>query len=179
MRQKGNKKMNKTIRDFAIPLLAGVIFWLLYFLLAVTHIYLWLIFLFSYGLWFSIAIVKLVRLITKISFTDGVAYSFFAGGILIYGLTLAYISKNYEMLIDVRTTTFLAFNGISNLLLVHFLLKLNVRLYDYLLLFFYGVLINYLFTERHVNALLELDIMLSLWIISFLTHIVVISRRTL
>ncbi len=167
-------RINKT---FTIPVLIGLSFLLLYNLLPKIHIYLWLLFLFGYGFWVSIIIIFLVEINTRRKDLNN-KISFCISGIVLYAFTLLYLSKSSEVLIDIRSRTFLPFNGIGYLLMIKYLMNLNVRYYDYLMLFIYAFVINYFFIDEY-NMFSMLDLMLALWITSLLIHITIIAKRDL
>src|SRR5690349_10876966 len=130
--------MNRILKALGIPVLIGLSFLLLYNLLPKIHIYLWLLFLFGYGVWFSMTIIFLIEINAGIkSLNNKIIFCIL--GVVLYGFTLLYFSKSSEVFIDIRSRTFLLFNGLGYFLLIKFLLKLNVRYYDYFILFVYAI----------------------------------------
>lgn len=170
-------KIMRRNKEFIIPIIAGPIFLMLYNLLPKLNIYFWLILMFSYGLWFSILVLVVIAQNAS-SINTSRSIIFCAFGIILYGLTFIYLSKDIEAFMDIRDITFLPFNGLGYFLLIRYLLRIKVTHYDYFLLLGYGFLINFFFAERPYNSIpLTLDKMLTLWISILLIHIVLISKR--
>jgi hypothetical protein len=172
------KDMKIRIKDFLVPLIAGIIFICLYYLLPKIHLFFWLIFMFAYGIWFSIVVVKLIESYLGNKFSDK-KMLFIAMSMLLYLTTLVYLSKDIEPFITYRRVTFLPFNGILYLIILVVILKIKVRYYDYIFVLIYGTIINISFTDPSDNMFRRLDLFIAIWITCFLFHIIQICKRNM
>ena len=164
-------------KDILMPIIVGVLFLFLYYFLPKIHLFLWLIFMYSYGVWFSVVIVKLIEHYIGNKFgSSGVIFIII--GVLLYLVTLLYLSKNVEFIVHYRRITFLPFNGIIYLMILSIVLKMAIKYYDYLLVFIYGIILNISFTDSN-NMFFRLDILIAIWISCFLMHVIQISKRNI
>jgi len=164
------------IKDFILPIIAGVITEVLYYLLPMAHIFFWLCFLFGFGIWFSIFILKLSERYSGMKFTNGILFCII--GLLIYGATIMYVSKNIEALVPFRRLSFLIFYAFLLFVSMAYILRLKVIFLDYIIASLYGFFIAFILSDREYWTMPHLDLLFSLWVIIFGCHAIVISRRS-
>lgn len=171
------KDMANKSKDIIIPLLCGVLFYCLYHLLPKINLYVWVAFMFTYGIWFSFVILAVSQYYLHQKFDDK-GTAFVIAGTFLYVITLfVYLSQRFELLINFRSLTFLPFNGIIYLVISRIVLELKVMSYDYLLVFIYGTIINYYYGETAFLISPQSDLIISIWIVCFLAHIIQICKR--
>jgi hypothetical protein len=161
---------------YLLPLAIGGSFLLLYHLSPIIHFELGVLLLCTFGIWFSLAIIKTIKLVSpgKINFnqTAFVALGFFA-----FFISFIYLSKAYDYFLSFRRLTYLSLDGLFYLLLLCHALKIKVRYYDYLLLFTYSTIIQLYFTEPGSFLWDYLEYKLAIWMTLFLIHIIWIVQK--
>lgn len=160
-----------------IPIVSGLFFWVLFHLLAKIHIAVFGIFMFTYGIWFSILLREVIKYFRRNEITDLQSVLFWFFGALHYFLTFAYLAKNYDSFLFLRSITYLPFNGFGYLLFGWLLFRIRIKVYDYLLVFIYGTGLNYLFTDKSTLVFTRLDFMIAIWITLFTLHVILICKR--
>lgn len=164
-----------TIKQFLIPIISSVIFMLLYYLFPKIHMGIWLFFIATFGIWFSILLVKIIQWNYQANSSN--AIGFVVAGSFLFFLTIAYLSKNYSLLLDFRRVTFLPFNGLGYLFLFYLFFSFKMSVYDVTLVIAYGLTINYVFTDSAYNTFNRLDLLIVSWIFCFTSHLVIMLRR--
>ena len=169
------KDMVMTIKQFLIPIISSAIFMLLYYLFPKVNMGIWLFFIATFGIWFSILLVKIIQYHSVTNSSNVIG--FVIAGTFLFFLTIAYLSKNYSLLLDFRRVTFLPFNGLVYLLLLYLFFSFKINIYDVVLVIAYGLTINYIFTDGAYNTFKRLDLLIASWIFCFTTHLVIMLRR--
>lgn len=170
------KDMRGKSSAILIPTLIGCIILGVYYIFSKIHVYLWLAFIFSYGLWFSVILLKYLEYQLRAKY-ESESLMFYMLGFLLYCLTLAYLSQSFGFILSFRRTTFLVLNGIGYLLLMKWLLRLKVHLLDFTVLMIYALLITYCFTDTFYNTFNRLDLLIATWSVLLLLHSSLIIKR--
>src|SRR5690606_37660105 len=163
------------IKQFLIPIISSVIFMLAYYLFPKIDMGIWLFFIATFGIWFSILLVKIIQYNSITNFSNTIG--FVIAGTILFFLTIAYLSKNYSLLLDLRRITFLPFNGLVYLLLLYLFFSFKINIYDVIFVIIYGLTINYIFTDGAYNTFKRLDLLLASWMFCFTTHLLIMTRR--
>lgn len=164
------------LKTILIPLLISLSFFLAYHLLPKVHLVFWLILMFSYGIWFPIIVLKITKYFSKEEQHQN-KIGYFLSAILLFILTLLYMSKYSEFGINFRSITFLFVNGIGHFLLLNYFLKTKIRFLDFAILILYGTVLNIALVERDVNMVVQFDYFIGIWIFLFLFHYIQILNR--